>query len=218
MKKLATVSLAIILLIVFQSFAYAENADKTYRTGLIWDTWDDIIEYATEPDSGLDIYEMSIRRKCDINGDGQITSADARMCLRTSAELEELSYQQTEAADVNADEKITSADARKILRISAGLDEQIANTIEMTTDWGFIFGSLRPAGSGRYIWTCTADDGLTVTENWRNDRVVNPGDTADQFFIFSAEETGTYNVHFELKASWENMPIDEFDITVVVKQ
>ncbi len=219
MKKIITVTLAIILLIGCQSFAYAENVDNSHTTGLIWDTWDDIVEYAISPDSGLDVYGMSILRKCDINGDGQITSADARMCLRASAELEELNYQQADAADVNADEVITSADARIILRISAGLDEYIVHTIEMSTDWGFIFGSLKTSGGGVYKWYCTADEELKVIETVRNTATEGvDGAPVEQYFIFFAEETGTYTAHFELRASFEEEPIDSFDINVVVKQ
>lgn len=217
MKKIITVSLAIILLVGFQSFAFAENGNKTYRTGLIWDTWDDIVGVATRPNSGLDIYNMSIRRMGDLDGDGQKTVADARLCLRASANLETLSEVQKNAADVFGTGSITSAAARKILRIAVGLESAETQTVEMTTEWGVIIGSLKNAGSGAYNWSCTTDDGLTVTQTWRSDKVVNPGDPVEQYFIFSAKEPGTYTAHFELRRSWEDVPIDEFDIKIVVK-
>lgn len=58
----------------------------------------------------------------DVNLDGKITSADARLALRKSAGLESLSENALLAADVNSDQKVTASDARKILRVSAGLD------------------------------------------------------------------------------------------------
>ena len=58
----------------------------------------------------------------DTNGDGQITSADARLALRASVGLENLTGEQILAADVDKDGKVTSADARLILRASVGLE------------------------------------------------------------------------------------------------
>ncbi len=59
----------------------------------------------------------------DVSGDGQITAADARLALRASAKLQELTQEQTEAGDMDSDGKITASDARTILRISAGLEK-----------------------------------------------------------------------------------------------
>lgn len=59
----------------------------------------------------------------DVNQDGKVTSADARLILRASALMIELDSRQTLLADVNEDGKITSADARIILRMSAGIEE-----------------------------------------------------------------------------------------------
>lgn len=58
----------------------------------------------------------------DVNLDGKITAADARLILRASAQLTLLSSAQFAVADVNGDGKITAADARKVLRISAQLE------------------------------------------------------------------------------------------------
>ncbi len=57
----------------------------------------------------------------DANNDGKINSADARLALRVSAELELLSDAAYNAADVNGDGSVTAKDARSILRFSAGL-------------------------------------------------------------------------------------------------
>lgn len=58
----------------------------------------------------------------DVDGNGKISAADARLALRASAGLESLSIFAQSAADVDGNGKITAADARKILRKSAGLE------------------------------------------------------------------------------------------------
>ncbi len=59
----------------------------------------------------------------DVDADGKITAADARMALRISARLEQATYTEMLAADANVDRMITADDARKILRVSAKLEE-----------------------------------------------------------------------------------------------
>ena len=60
----------------------------------------------------------------DVNGDGKITAADARIVLRISAKLDSMENYNLplESFDVTGDGKLTAADARKILRISAKLE------------------------------------------------------------------------------------------------
>ncbi len=58
----------------------------------------------------------------DVDGNGKITAADARLALRISAKLEKATEYQTRIADMDKNGKITAADARKILRISAKLE------------------------------------------------------------------------------------------------
>lgn len=58
----------------------------------------------------------------DVDGDGRITAADARLILRRAAQLITFSMEQEARADVDKDGKITAADARKVLRVSAGLE------------------------------------------------------------------------------------------------
>lgn len=59
----------------------------------------------------------------DVNFDGKVTAADARLALRAAAKLETLTSDAFFAADANLDKKITAADARKILRVAAKLDK-----------------------------------------------------------------------------------------------
>lgn len=58
----------------------------------------------------------------DVNDDGRITAADARLVLRASAKLTVLTDEQMMVADADGSGVITASDARKILRIAAKLD------------------------------------------------------------------------------------------------
>ena len=58
----------------------------------------------------------------DVNRDGKITAADARLALRISAKLDIPDSITFVIADVNKDGEITAVDARKILRVSARID------------------------------------------------------------------------------------------------
>lgn len=69
------------------------------------------------------ITEPSITITGDVNGDGNLTAADARLALRISANLESASEEAVLAADVDKNGKVTAADARRILRASAGLEK-----------------------------------------------------------------------------------------------
>lgn len=61
----------------------------------------------------------------DVNSDGVITAADARLALRVAARLESITGAAFTAADVNRDGLITAVDARKILRCAARLENLI---------------------------------------------------------------------------------------------
>ena len=53
----------------------------------------------------------------DVDGDGKVTAADARIILRASVGLEKVSL---ERGDIDGDGKITSSDSRAALKISTG--------------------------------------------------------------------------------------------------
>ena len=60
----------------------------------------------------------------DVDGDGEVTAADARLALRAAVGLESYATGSREAlaCDVDRDGQITSADARLILRAAVGLE------------------------------------------------------------------------------------------------
>ena len=63
-------------------------------------------------------YLNALNTPGDADGDGSVTTKDARTALRAAVGLEKLTGPQTVAADVNRDGKIDTADAREILRRS----------------------------------------------------------------------------------------------------
>lgn len=99
--------------------AFATNPlniiDRLFDTD-IKDTVDNIVDKPENNDSDLQI------NNGDVDGDGTITPADARIILRRSARLITLTPEQEFLADIDGDGNITPADARIVLRISAGLD------------------------------------------------------------------------------------------------
>lgn len=62
-------------------------------------------------------------KKGDLNNDGKITAADARLALRLSVGLDEATDSLVYAGDLDGDGAVTAADARILLRISVGLED-----------------------------------------------------------------------------------------------
>ena len=67
------------------------------------------------------IYQIAILG--DVNQDGKVAASDARIALRTAANLEHISDVQKAAADCDYNGKVSATDARKILRVAANLDK-----------------------------------------------------------------------------------------------
>ncbi len=59
----------------------------------------------------------------DVDNDGKVSAADARLALRASVGLEKFTEIQTKTADADKDGKVSAADARLILRASVGLEK-----------------------------------------------------------------------------------------------
>lgn len=60
--------------------------------------------------------------KGDVNLDGTVNAADARLALRNAAKIENLSALSIKAGDLDGDGVITAAEARTILRVAAKLE------------------------------------------------------------------------------------------------
>lgn len=75
----------------------------------------------------------------DVNFDGVIKAADARLALRIAAGLDVPTAEEFAAADVITDGKVKAGDARLILRVAAGLDSEadfgaVAPEVESDSD------------------------------------------------------------------------------------
>ena len=71
------------------------------------------------------ISDKNVRSPGDVDGDGDLTSGDARLALRASVKLEDYAKgsAQFTAADVDGNGLIESSDARLILRASVKLED-----------------------------------------------------------------------------------------------
>lgn len=74
----------------------------------------------TEEESSDDV--VVTLRLGDVNFDGKITAADARLALRFSAQVQTPTAEEFIVADVITDGKIEANDARLILRVAARLN------------------------------------------------------------------------------------------------
>ena len=156
----------------------------------------------------------------DINCNGYVTAADARLALRHAAKIETVDGIKADAADVDRNGVINAADARMILRVGSKLDAFALPEKAVAKGEEFVISGLLNAGSGLYNWRCTVSDEnafvVSDTISPPEDVEINPGTPFEQTFTFKALKAGTYNVHFELIASHEKEPIDEFEFTVNV--
>ena len=96
----------------------AENADHLRDNG-------GVTKEATPTDATPTDAEL---KPGDADGDGSVTSADARLALRASVGLTEKGDVEKDstgyfACDVDGDGEITPTDARLILRASVGLED-----------------------------------------------------------------------------------------------
>ena len=99
-------------------FTYATRHDRNAMRICLSDLWynpgnNQVWLYQPSPGTFI--------KRADVNQDGKITSADARMILRFSAQLEEPTDLQLILSDVNGDGVITSADARLVNQYAAQL-------------------------------------------------------------------------------------------------
>jgi hypothetical protein len=69
---------------------------------------------------GLQFVDPYARITGDVDGDGDITSTDARLALQAAVGKVDLSEDEAAAADVDGDGEVTSTDARLILQESVG--------------------------------------------------------------------------------------------------
>ena len=82
-------------------------------TGMVLRVYDDDDEL---------ISERTLAVKGDADGDGAVTTTDARLTLRKAAKLDSFTDEQTVATDLDGVEGISTTDARILLRVAANLE------------------------------------------------------------------------------------------------
>ena len=106
------------------AFSMCDKLENVYFTGS-QEEWNNItvsdIENSALTEANIH-FNYDVVVMYDVNGDGNVTAADARLALRASAKIEVLEGNRFNAADVDKNGKITAADARLILRKAARLD------------------------------------------------------------------------------------------------
>ncbi len=117
MKRLFSV-LTLFLLTLILLFT---NSFSIFATESVGETTTVFSEETTEKETA-EAPEFDERKFGDINSDGVLTAADARILLRCSVSLESISDYISTYGDYTADGKITSEDARLSLRVSVALD------------------------------------------------------------------------------------------------
>lgn len=179
--------------------------------------------------------EIPICLMGDVNCDGKVSAADARLVLRHSANLSILEgYAVMAAANVNYDPWVNAADARLILRVAAQMEKMKVPAIEMKVGDVIEIGPLKNVGSGCYNWSCTVmdrngvsiSDGISVSGDVTppENVVLNPGTPFDWRFTITAEKSGAYNLDFTLSDYMSINPeitslitsIDMFTVDIIV--
>ena len=154
----------------------------------------------------------------DVNLDGKITSADARLCLRTAALLEMLTDKQKEAADVFGTGDIDASCARKILRVAAGL-ENMNIVVRIEPDKKVIV--LPENGAQTTIWKCFYDESQGISVNMVYENNTIPGTVGrfyDQIFTVQTEKKGYYVLNFRQVTAWNDGEVhEEYCVILIVE-
>ena len=102
----------------------------------------------------------------DMDGNGEITAADARSILRVSAMLDIVSEEKRKTADVNSDGEITAADARYVLRVAAKLDpngQEIPYDVKAFINDCYTMESYETIPGEEPIWSIISVDGASLS-------------------------------------------------------
>ncbi len=106
MKKVIALLLVLVIVVSTSAFAFAAGPDMGDGTGGDTIPWDEILGNNT--------------LKGDLNGDGKVSSIDARKALQKVVGSDTVSSKDLKVADFNNDGQLTAYDARQILKLAAG--------------------------------------------------------------------------------------------------
>lgn len=110
-RSVVAVIIAIITLLATGTTAPAED---------ITEDKSDIAAEDTSVDGAIEYDESKLG---DVNNDGKVNAADARILIRCSANLDSISVYVLTYGDYNKDNRITASDARTALRVAASIEK-----------------------------------------------------------------------------------------------
>lgn len=132
MKFSKRILTAVIVVIMACSFVFCALADTsaiseyinfgTFTDGLFGTFTDGLFGSDSDAEFGSGSDAEEVFETGDVDGKDGVTASDARLALRASVYLENLTPAQIKAADVNHDGEVNAKDARTILRVSVGLE------------------------------------------------------------------------------------------------
>lgn len=131
----------------------------------------------------------------DVDEDGTISSADARMALRASVGLEDLNEIQEKAADVDTDGTISSADARLILRASVGLEQLPDGKPHIHSFSSSVTKEPTCTEDGEKTFTCSCGkdsykEKIPASHFYEIEETVSPTCTSEGYTVFSCSVCG----------------------------
>ena len=151
----------------------------------------------------------------EIDGNPYVRAADARLCLRAAAKLEELTPEQQRAADIDGSGAIESSDARAILRASAKI-EPITVTVNLKVGQNLVVGPLQgPTGwEWNYFISYPSKFDIKVNKYYHSGDEI--GSAPDEIIVFMPTETGNYSAEFKQVTGWNQKLYRYFDVKMIV--
>lgn len=209
MKKLKILLVSLFIIVLSATVAYAADfaREQTY------DDWKKVEE-------NLPV-RNSARFLGDLNGDGEVTSEDARFCLRYSVGLDKLNPKQIKAADINCNNEIDSSDARAVLRKSIKLDNLPMPVYKVETLDNFVVGPFASAGSGLYQWECNIKNNklnvnTLISYYYCPDNELM-GASVYSVYSFVFNKAGEYEISLNLVNQSNHQVIDKYDFKIIAE-
>ena len=166
-------------------------------------------------DAGYRVTAMPMM--CDLNKDGKVTTADARLALRIALRLDNADDITKAAADVDGDGSVTTADARLILRIALELEEYSAKDLLSMpkTDVELLMAytaAMKKAAVEKVGYTKTVSNKITATD-------VNLAHKAKLVDIASKNMTNTKKTYAsDTQAAADNLLVPSLLSTANIKK
>lgn len=152
----------------------------------------------------------------EIDGDLYVRAADARLCLRAAAKLEELTSEQQKAADTDGSGVIESSDARAILRASAKI-EPITVTVNLKVGQNLVVGPLQGPTGWEWNYFISFPSKFDIKENKYYHSGDEIGSAPDEFVLLKPMDIGDYSAEFKQVTGWNQKLYRVFDLFISVK-